>query len=327
MTTLEARYGEKIADFTARRAAATCPEEQAAIEAEEMDYLLRTAPFIKEYTGGEVSSTRRTQAVGLEKFVNVTGKTNRKEVFEKYLVTVEQNTQAGDALTTTARETTEEFLCSACDATMIVDARESVMVCPECALQKSYVGLSEANLSYQEEISQNVVSSFSYKRLNHFSEWLNSIQAKVSTEIPPDVIDAIRAEFKKSRTSQRKEITPAKVRQFMKKLNLNKLYEHAHYVCTLINGVPAPRLEPDLEERLKHMFVTIQQPFERAIKDTPRKNFLSYSYVLYKFCELLGRDDLLCHFSLLKSQEKLYQQDVIWKKICQDVGYQFIRSV
>jgi len=43
---------------------------------------------------------------------------------------------------------------------------------------------------------------------------------------------------------------------------------------------------------------------------------LSYSYVLYKFCELLSEDKYLKYFPLLKSKEKLYQQDVIWKKIC-----------
>jgi hypothetical protein len=189
------------------------------------------------------------------------------------------------------------------------------------------LGNTEANLSYQEEITQNIISSFSYKRLNHFSEWLNSIQAKATTEIGQDVIDAIRVEFKKTRTTQRKEITPAKVRQFLKKLNLNKYYEHCHYVCTLINGVPAPVIDAELDETLRRMFVAIQEPFERAIKGTSRKNFLSYSYVLYKFCQLLGRDDLLCHFSLLKSAEKLHAQDIIWKKIAHELCWEYIASV
>ena len=57
-----------------------------------------------------------------------------------------------------------------------------------------------------------------------------------------------------------------------------------------------------------------------------RKNFLSYSYVLHKFCELLEYDNLLCYFSLLKSREKLQEQDKIWKKICEELKWEYIPS-
>ncbi len=74
------------------------------------------------------------------------------------------------------------------------------------------------------------------------------------------------------------------------------------------------------------MFSEIQEPFEKHCPTT-RKNFLSYSYVLYKFCELLGEDSLKQHFPLLKSAEKLYAQDSIWKNICKELGWEFIRSI
>jgi atypical dual specificity phosphatase len=81
-----------------------------------------------------------------------------------------------------------------------------------------------------------------------------------------------------------------------------------------------------LEEKLKNMFRDIQAPFARHLPDD-RKNFLSYSYVLYKFCELLGEDDFLPCFPLLKSKEKLYQQDVIWKKICEELQWEYISTI
>ena len=58
-----------------------------------------------------------------------------------------------------------------------------------------------------------------------------------------------------------------------------------------------------------------------------RKNFLSYSYVLYKFCQLLDKDEYLKYFTLLKSREKLHLQDQIWKKICEEVNWEFIQSI
>ena len=71
---------------------------------------------------------------------------------------------------------------------------------------------------------------------------------------------------------------------------------------------------PELEEKLCIMFRDIQAPFlKHCPKD--RKNFLSYSYVLYKFFQILGLNEYLKYFPLLKSREKLYLQDQIWKKI------------
>ena len=63
------------------------------------------------------------------------------------------------------------------------------------------------------------------------------------------------------------------------------------------------------------MFKEIQIPF---INNRPekRKNFLSYSYVLHKFVELLELDQYKSCFPLLKSRQKLHGQDIIWKKIC-----------
>jgi len=82
----------------------------------------------------------------------------------------------------------------------------------------------------------------------------------------------------------------------------------------------------ELEECLRMMFKDIQKPFDTHCP-AERKNFLSYSYVLYKFCELLSEDEYLQYFPLLKSKEKLYQQDVIWKMICQDLMWEFIPTV
>jgi len=74
------------------------------------------------------------------------------------------------------------------------------------------------------------------------------------------------------------------------------------------------------------MFKMIQSPFEKHCPPT-RKNFLSYSYTLYKLCELIGRKDLLPLFSLLKSREKLFSQDKIWKNICIELNWTFIQSL
>ena len=93
-----------------------------------------------------------------------------------------------------------------------------------------------------------------------------------------------------------------------------------------LNGVQAPVLSREVEDKLRFMFREIQPSF---IKHCPkgRSNFLSYSYVLYKFCQLLELDEFLPCFPLLKSREKLYMQDKIWQCICEDMGWEFIKSI
>jgi uncharacterized Zn finger protein (UPF0148 family) len=225
-----------------------------------------------------------------------------------------------------ARSLENEMTCKACGSSLLVVNREAALVCPGCGISRDFFELSEANLTYEQEVTTDVINYFAYKRLNHFTEWINSLQAKENTEIPKEVIEAVRAEFKKTRTTTRGEINATKVRAFLKKLRLNKYYEHSHNICNILNGAPAPQLPASLEAKLKHMFAEIQTPFAKHCPAN-RKNFLSYSYTLYKFCELLGEDEYLKYFPLLKSPEKLYLQDQIWKKICKELRWEYIASV
>ena len=117
-----------------------------------------------------------------------------------------------------------------------------------------------------------------------------------------------------------------KMRQILKRLNLNKYYEHTHHIINKLNGLPPPVLSRDVEEKMRFMFKEIQKPFSECCPKN-RKNFLSYAYVIRKFLELLGHDVFIPYFPLLKSREKLYQQDCIWRKMCKLLKWEFISSI
>ena len=155
---------------------------------------------------------------------------------------------------------------------------------------------------------------------------LAQFQAKESTEIPDEVYEKILLEIKKERITNLESLTTKKIRQYLKKIKMNKYYDHAAHILNQINGVQPPNMSKELEEKLRLMFKEIQGPF-MEICPKSRKNFLNYSYVLHKFVELLGLDHYKVYFPLLKDREKLHQTDMIWKKICEKLEWHFIKSI
>ena len=151
-------------------------------------------------------------------------------------------------------------------------------------------------------------------------------QAKESTEIPNEVYEKIYAEIKKERITNLEKLDTKKIRHYLKKNKLNKYYDHAAHILYQVNGVQPPSMSKELEEKLRLMFKEIQGPFMEVCPKS-RKNFLNYSYVLHKFVELLGLDEYKIYFPLLKDREKLHQTDMIWKKICEKLGWHFIKSI
>jgi hypothetical protein len=213
-------------------------------------------------------------------------------------------------------------VCKKCKTQMICLQHDAIMICNQCGYQELL--LVEQNRPILKHNNKDT-SHFSYKRINHFREWCNQVQGKESTDIPDSIFEKILNEIKKEKIIDTKTITYSKMREILKRLRINKYYEHINYIINRINGIPTPQFSPDLEEKLCNMFRDIQGPFlKHCPKD--RKNFLSYSYVLYKFFQILGLHEHLKHFPLLKSREKLYVQDQIWKKICEELNYEFIPS-
>ena len=213
--------------------------------------------------------------------------------------------------------------CEFCNQEKTVIASEGIIVCTSCGRQDSII-IDSDKPSYKDPPRE--ISYFAYKRINHFNEWLAQFQAKESTEIAQEVFDKILVEIRKERIRNMATLSPSKLREILKKLRLNKYYEHVPHIINRLNGLPAPVMTRETEDKLRMMFKEIQTPF---LKHCPkeRKNFLSYSYVLHKFVQLLEMDEFLVCFPLLKSREKLHQQDQIWKKICEELQWEFIKSL
>lgn len=214
-------------------------------------------------------------------------------------------------------------ICTTCNIERTLYLSEGKTICQKCGDEKNIL-IDSDKPSYKDPPRE--VTYFSYKRINHFNEWLAQFQAKETTDIPQEVYNAIIFELKKERINNMNNLNPKKIREILKKLKKNKYYEHIPHIINKLNGIPPPIMTRETEEELRRMFKEIQVPFHKFCPEN-RKNFLSYSYVLHKFVQLLEMDEFLPCFMLLKSREKLHQQDQIWKQICEYLKWQYIPSI
>jgi len=307
------RYNNKVEEWT--ELIKNDPENKKKYETEMSDYMIKCIPFIERHMSQSNETTHTDNVFNVKETVGLA----RKDIFTDYLVEVEKQN-----ITRSVEKTVET--CQHCEySNIILVVDTSDLICDGCGrVVAAYIN-QELTYREEQETSDKIVN-YSYKRENHFNEWLSQFQAQETTTIPPEVMDQLRAELKKIKIKKLDEITHAKIRGLLKKLRLNKYYEHVPYITNILNGIKPPNMPAELEECLRMMFKDIQKPFDDNCP-TERKNFLSYSFVLYKFCELLGEDEYLQYFPLLKSKEKLYQQDVIWKKICSSLSWEFIPTV
>jgi predicted nucleic acid-binding Zn-ribbon protein len=213
--------------------------------------------------------------------------------------------------------------CTECGTDMMFSQNEAMLYCPECGMTE-FILVDSDRPSYKDPPRES--SYYAYKRINHFNELLAQFQAKGSTEIPQDIFDQILTELKKQRITDMKNLKYRQMREVLRKLKLNRQYDHIPYIISRLNGSIAPVMDRETEEKLRHMFKEIQPSFQKHCPKN-RRNFLSYSYVLYKFCELLELDEFLASFPLLKNRDKLYQQSKVWEQICKEMDWEFIRSI
>jgi len=198
---------------------------------------------------------------------------------------------------------------------------EGILICNICAVHIPYL-IENEKPSYKEPPKE--VCFYAYKKINHFKEILAQYQGKETTQIPFEIIDVIKQQIKKERI-ELEQLNHYKTKEILKKLGFNKYYEHIAFIKNKL-GISPPIMSPELEETLCNLFMELQSPYAKNCPDY-RVNFLNYYYVLYKLCELLGEKSYLNDIPMLKDREKLIEQDETWKKMCEELDWEFIATV
>ena len=222
------------------------------------------------------------------------------------------------------RASYDVWRCDSCDGcTLVEDVKEGYIICKDCGNTKVENFCTSSKAVYTPESTVHTI--YSYKRVNHFREWLSQTQGRESTDLS-EAIEAVKSEIKINRICDPKnQLTPLIVRGYLKKRNMSRYYEHVNRIFADVTGMQPPQFSSELEQRFVEMFRKIQGPFQKHVPSN-RKNFLSYSYVLHKMCGLLSLHSMQIYFPLLKSRDKLGAQDALWKKICTELRWNFVSS-
>ena len=291
------------------------------------EYYLDNGLLLDQYYNSDRKNNVKTKNLGILSYFDSkednhenntdTNMLNKKTVINEYMCNID------DKIKKDKYKDIDYNKCEICNSQMMLSDISSQLSCCNCGNIREIMIVTDKT-SYTDPPRE--VSYFAYKRINHFNEWLAQFQAKEKTELPNEVYTNIYKELNKDIYYDPKKLKYKDLRNILKRLKYNKYYEHIPHIISVISGKKAPTLDRKTEEILRSLFKEIQIPFMNNCPPN-RKNFLSYSYVLHKFCELLEFDDLLEYFPLLKSREKLHGQDLIWKEICKDLKWQYIPSL
>ena len=202
-------------------------------------------------------------------------------------------------------------------------------VCTECGWTRSDPVSNWDGTVYESSAKHGAV----YVHINHFKKHMDELCASGSggTE---DHMNRCMAAVRKW-VGYYSHVPPERLythrfvqwvlnREFKDEQN-SSYYSFVPYIMSILQNKAPPKFTEDQRLNLEHMFEMTLEPFARHCPAN-RSNFFSYSYVLYKCCHLLGYDEFLPHIKLLKDPLKIYEHDVLWKKVCDDLGWEFHRT-
>lgn len=217
-------------------------------------------------------------------------------------------------------------MCSRCSmGELIPQDEEGILICNNklCGVYVQHI-VDNEKPTYKEP--PNEVTYNAYVRLNHFKEILSQFQAKETTQIPPDVMDKIKKRIKKERIQDlATEINYEKMREILKKLGFNRYFEHIQYINSIL-GIKPPMMSDELQDTLCILFIEIQEPW--AIHcPAYRTNFFNCTYTLFQLCVLLDQTQYLPYIPMMKDREKQLEQDMVWKKVCETLDWEFVATV
>lgn len=195
------------------------------------------------------------------------------------------------------------FSCGGHDE--LVDRKSADIICVDCG---------SVNGKWNPEHPDNANNMpLSYVRHNYFDVVVNNVLGYDCRKVKMTEIARIRAE---APTEREWDVT--KVRSITRKLKLKNLTKSAGRIAHGLRfgiAAPYPRLHHVELECLQGMFAYVDTAFE-AILTKGRKNLISYTFVIGKLLDVIGRLDDFKHLIVpIKTKSKLTYAEKVWKVV------------
>lgn len=218
----------------------------------------------------------------------------------------------------------QDYICPCGSSDMIHE--DGVKSCSKCGLGFSCQQIS-TTLTHSELETSTIIKNIKYKRLNHFRETLHQLQGTSRIHINKSTLRRIKKNLA-SYNSDMSRITLSTLQYVLSKSKLVNWREKLPFVAKELNciGIELLVLSAQQEQELCTRFSKLEAPYNYIkCKVLPsRKSFMSYPFVTYKLCELLGYSHTLKHFKFLKSYSLFFNQERWWKLVCYELGWEYI---
>ena len=175
------RYNNKINEW--EKLIEEYPENSKIYHAEMSQYIIKCMPYMNQYTDDLDKVTTVDNVFNCKE----THGLQRKDIYVDYLIDVENQS--------INRQIVKEMVdvCPRCPDSNVIHFNDtSDLTCDNCGLVVSKMINQELTYREEQESSEKIVN-YSYKRENHFNEWMSQFQAQEMTTIPPEVIEQLRA--------------------------------------------------------------------------------------------------------------------------------------
>lgn len=300
--------------------------EEMVSQADLAEYMHRVVPVLERSRDKTTAATATaTDSVGIKKFITTGASVNRADIMDEY------NAAANQIPLPVKNDYRELFTCTECGKDMENKSSEVLLSCTGCGMTKHWQDPDMVQWSDNAMFTK----TYRYKKLGYFIEHLHRMQARECTTIPDHVINGVMMKLREKRVVDNTKITKPMVKNILKELDMTGYYDNVNRIILTISGQEAPKFPEDLEEKLTCMFMRTLAPFEKHKSLIPsRNNYLSYPYTIRKLLEILNSQDpsgsaiqFVQYFGLLKSRDKTWEHERVWKKICEDNNWPFIPSI
>jgi hypothetical protein len=291
----------------------------AQVQEQQMEHLLRYDQLFQRHS----LEPRRHRVIGLQQLGALRDEPETEEIQLYRLMRARLDP---DYVPDTDKVVNDDNYCKNCRRFRVILQDDAVFVCEQCGSER-VIPLTGERASLKDPPNETKV--FDYQRVVHFLDRLDCLQAKERSLVPDEILAAIRAEAKTEKRALT-DLQAADVKRYLKKRGYgSKYYDNIPQILLRIANRQPPQMTADMVSQMLMLFRSIQEPYE--LYKGSRRNFISYNYIIYKFCELLGYTQFLPYLKLHKDESKTHDDDQIWKQICEhlggeEVGWAFIKT-